>query len=246
MPLLILWIIVITAFTFLGAWYARRYNRPDALIALYVTFIIISQITAAKIAEYDLGFMTVTAPAAVLIYAVTFLFTDIVNEKFGRKETHRMIGIAFVAQVAMVFFFWLGTELKPAPFWGNQQAWESIIGLVPRITLASMVAFLVSENLDAVIFHFFKVQTKGKYLWMRTTFSNIPALSIDTLLFITIAFYGTMPLSDLFIGQFATKYLVGLINIPFMYFNRWIMYGWQRGYTPEGAEKVQSAGNTRS
>jgi queuosine precursor transporter len=230
---LIFWIIAVTAFTFLGAWYARRYNRPDALIALYVTFVILSQIVATKVAEYDLGFVTVTAPAAVIIYAVTFLFTDIVNEKFGRAETHRMIGIAFVSQVAMVFFLWLGTVLKPAPFWHDQAAWESIIGLVPRITLASMIAFLVSENLDAVIFHFFKKLTHGKYLWMRTAFSSIPSLTIDTFLFITIAFYGTMPLVPLLIGQIATKYLVGLVNIPFMYFNRWIMYG-LHSYSPSG------------
>lgn len=106
-------------------------------IALYVTFVALSQIVAVKVAEYDLGFITVNAPAAVLIYAVTYLFTDIVNEKFGRAETHRMIYIAFVSQVAMVFFLWMGTVIKPAPFWLNQQAWESILGLVPRITLAS-------------------------------------------------------------------------------------------------------------
>jgi hypothetical protein len=220
---LILWIIGITAFTLFGALYARRYNRPDALIALYVTFVALSQIIATKIAEYNLGFIVVTAPAAVLIYSVTYLFTDIVNEKFGRVETHRMIFIAFVTQVAMVFFLWLGTVIKPAPFWPNQPAWESIINLVPRITLASWVAFLASENLDAWLFHVFGKVTKGKHLWMRNAFSSIPSLTVDTLLFIPIAFYGTMPLWPLIEGQILTKYLVGLVNIPFMYFNRWLM-----------------------
>lgn len=228
MPLLTLWIVSITAFTFLGAWYARRYHRPDALIALYTTFIILSQIMAAKVAEFDLGFWVVTAPAAVLVYSVTFLFTDIVNERFGRKETHKMITIAFAAQVAMVFFFWVGTELQPAPFWPGQPSWESIIGVVPRITLASLIAFLVSENIDAVVFHFLKKITRGRHLWLRSAFSSIPALTVDTFLFITIAFYGTMPLGALFEGQIATKYLVGLVSIPFLYFNRWIMYGFRQ------------------
>ncbi len=114
-----------------------------------MVFVALSQIVATKVAEYDLAFITVTAPAAVLIYSVTYLFTDIVNERFGRKEVHKMIFIAFVTQLAMVFFLWLGTELPPAPFWPDQEAWESIFGLVPRITLASWVAFLVSENFDA-------------------------------------------------------------------------------------------------
>ena len=226
--LLILWIVGITSFTLFGAWYARRFDRPDALIGLYVVFVALSQVIAAKIAQYDLGFTTVTAPAAVLVYSVTYLFTDIVNERFGRRETHRMILIAFVTQVALVFFLWLGTELPPATFWGNQKAWESIIGLVPRITLASWVAFLVSENLDAWAFDLFKKKSKGRHLWMRNAFSSVPALTLDTFLFITIAFYGSMPLGDLIIGQLFTKWLVGLINIPFMYFNRWVAFGGRR------------------
>jgi queuosine precursor transporter len=226
---LIFWILLITAITFLGAWYVRRYNRPDALIALYVTFVILSQIIAAKIAQFDLGFWTVTAPAAAIIYPVTYLFTDIVNEKFGRLVTHRMIAIAFVANLAMVFFLWIATRLTPAPFWSNQTGWVAIFGLVPRITLGSMVAFMASENLDAVVYSWFKKITKGKYLWMRSAFSNIPALTIDTFIFITIAFYGTMPIGGLFEGQIATKYLVGLVSVPFLYFNRWIMYGFQKG-----------------
>jgi len=210
--------------TLFGAWYARRFDKPDALIGLYVVFVALSQIVAAKIAEYDLGFITVTAPAAVLIYSVTYLFTDIVNERFGRREVHKMILIAFVTQLALVFFLWLGTELPPAPFWTDQEAWDSIIGLVPRITVASWVAFLVSENLDAWVFDWFRRVTGGRYLWMRNVFSSVPALSVDTLLFISIAFWGLMPMGDLIVGQLYTKWLVGLVNIPFMYLNRWLMF----------------------
>lgn len=221
---IVLWIIAITAFTLPAAWYVKKYGRADALIATYVIFVALSQILAAKIVSYDLGFMTVFAPAAVLVYSVTYLLTDYVNERFGRQEVHKMIFISFLTQVAMVFFLWLGTRMPSAPFWGNQAAWESIMSVVPRITLASWVAFLVSENLDAYIFDWFKKRTKGKHLWMRNAFSSIPALGVDTLIFITLAFYGTMPLLPLIGGQIATKWLVGLVNIPFMYAGKKIMY----------------------
>ena len=218
-------IILISLFTIIGAWYARKYQKPDALIALYVIFIALSQILAAKIAIFDLGFTEVTAPAAVLIFAVTFLITDIVNEKFGRKETHRMIFIAFLTQVVMVAFIYIGTYLQPAPFWQNQQAWELIFGLVPRITLASWITFLVSENLDAYLFALIKKLTRGNYLWIRNAGSSIISLSVDTVLFVSLAFYGTgLPLWPLMVGQFLTKYLVAIIDIPFMYLNRWVMY----------------------
>ncbi|MEK9135227.1 MAG: VUT family protein, partial [Patescibacteria group bacterium] len=57
---------------------------------------------------------------ATLIFSVTFLLTDIVNEKFGRKETQKMILIAFITQIAATFFIWLSISLKPAPFWQDQ------------------------------------------------------------------------------------------------------------------------------
>ena len=223
MFILILWIIGITSFTLLGSWYVKKYNKPDLLIALYVTFILVAQILAIKISAFDLGFKTFFAPSGILVFSITYLLTDIVNEKFGRREVQKMILIAFVSQVAMVFFFWLGVIFPAAPFWQMQDVWKQIFGLVPRITAASWVAFLISENVDAIIFSYFKEKTKGKYLWMRNAFSSLPALALDSILFITIAFLGVSPIWPLILGQITIKWLVGLVNIPFMYFNKWIM-----------------------
>lgn len=221
---IILWIIGVTIFTILGSWYARKYDKPDAIIGLYVAFVLFSNFTATKIAEFNLGFSSFFAPAAVIIFSVTFLMTDIVNEKFGRKETHRMIFIAFFAQVAIAFFSWIILTLKPAPFWTNQVAFELILGQVPRIIIATWIAFLISENLDAYIFAWFKNFTKGKHLWARNALSSLPCMAIDSVLFVTIAFYGLYPVGSLIIGVTVTKWLVGVIDIPFMYLNRWVMY----------------------
>ncbi|MBI2985067.1 MAG: queuosine precursor transporter [Candidatus Kerfeldbacteria bacterium] len=208
----------------LGAWYARKTNRPDGLIALYAAFVVLSQIFAAKIAIFDFGFTSVTTTAATTIFAVTFLVTDMVNEKFGRRETIRMILIAFVIQVAMVLFSLLVTKLGPAPFWNNQGGWEAIFGIVPRITLASLITYLVSENFDAFVYHAFRRWTRGRFLWMRNAFSSLPALTIDTVLFVTLAFAGTgIPLWPLMLGQFVAKWFVGIIDIPFMYLNRLVL-----------------------
>jgi hypothetical protein len=219
-----LWIIGVTLFTILGSIYARKYNKPDALIGLYVSFIIFSNIVASKVAEFNLGFATFYAPAAVIIFSVTFLITDIVNEKFGRKETHKMILIAFFAQVAVSFFAWLILSLNSAPFWNNQESFEIILGQVPRLIIASWIAFLISENLDAYLFAWFKNKTKGKYLWMRNALSSIPSMAVDSIIFVTIAFYGTQPILQLIMGLIIVKWLVGIIEIPFMYRNRWIIY----------------------
>lgn len=221
--LIIVWIVGITSFTLIGSWYARKYNKPDLLIGLYVTFVLVAQILAVKVSVFNLGFVTFFGPSGVLVFSITYLLTDIVNEKFGRRETQKMILIAFISQVAMLFFFWLGMIFPPAPFWTLQNTWEQIFGIVPRITFASWVAFLISENFDAFMYQFFKKLTKGKHLWTRNVFSSIPSLLIDSLVFIPLAFVGVIPILPLIIGQTAIKWVVGLVNVPFMYMNKAIL-----------------------
>lgn len=221
---IILWIIGITFFTFIGSYYARKYDKADALIGLYVGFVIFSNIVATKIAAFNIFSFTFFAPAAVLIFSVTFLMTDIVNEKFGRKETHKMIFIALIAQISIALFSYIVVSLPAAPFWTGQVAFSLLLGQVPRIMFASWIAFFVSENVDAYMYSYFKKITKGKHLWLRNSFSSIPAMALDSILFVTIAFYGVQPITVLIPGLIATKWLVGIVDIPFMYFNRWIIY----------------------
>jgi hypothetical protein len=223
LPLAVFWIIVVSLFGALGAWYARRYNRPDALIAFYVTLVVFANIAVSKTIAFDFGFAQFFAPATVLIFSVTFLLTDIINEKFGKKETQRMILIALFSQIALVLFSYLVLQAQGAPFFQNQAAFESLLSNVPRIVIASLISFYVSENVDAHLFHWFKKLTGGKHLWVRNAFSSIPSMLLDSALFITLAFYGTMPITPLIVGLSATKWLVGVIDIPFMYLSRAIL-----------------------
>jgi uncharacterized integral membrane protein (TIGR00697 family) len=221
--ILILWVLLVTSFSFFGAWYAKKYNKTDGIIGVYIAFVLLSNILAVKISEFNLGFTMVYATAASIIFPVTFLLTDIVNEKFGRKETHKMIFIAFISQVAAAVFILIAISLPSAPFWNNQNAFKELLGFAPRVMLASWIAFLISENADAYIFSWFKKLTNGKHLWSRNIFSAIPSMALDTLVFVIIAFYNVQPLAPLIFGVLIIKWLIGIINIPFMYINRWIM-----------------------
>ena len=215
--LAVIWAAVISLFAVGGAYYARRSGRSDALLALYVTLAVAASLLASKTIEFDLGFGTFFAPGAVLIFSVTFLLTDIVNERFGRREVQRMIWLALVAQIAFIIFSYLVLTAKGAPFFTNQAAFETVLGAVPRITIAGLVAFLVSEMFDAYVFHYVKEKTSGKHLWMRNVFSSLPAMAIDSIVFVTLAFYGVMPVMPLITGLIVTKWLVGIVDIPFMY-----------------------------
>lgn len=230
---LIVWIIVIFFATVLISQYIKIYQREDVAIAFYILFITMSQILAAKIGDFSIGDFEITAPVAVLIFPFTFQITDMVNENFGRKRTHRMILIAFFTQIVMTIFIWFSIEVSPAAFWGGdpvttQQFWLNFFGSTVRITAASWIAFLITENLDAVLFAKFKQFTKGKKLWLRNVFSDIPTLALDSLIFVSVAFLGDYPLivvGEMILGQILTKWFFGVIDTPFMYLSRSITSG---------------------
>ncbi len=233
----LIWIVVIFVSTMLISQYIKMQNREDVAIALFVLFITMSQILAAKIGDFTVFDYQITAPVAVLIFPFTFQITDMVNENFGQKATHRMIFIAFITQILMSIFIWFSIEVPAAPFWGfdwlsdpveAQQFWLNFFGSTIRITIASWISFIITENLDAIIFAKLKKWTKGKNLWIRNVFSDIPTLALDSVIFISIAFGGEFPLDVILImiwGQLLTKWFFGIIDTPFMYLSRGIITG---------------------
>ena len=227
---LLIWIIIIFVATVFISQYIKIYKREDVAIAFYILFITMSQILAAKIGDFSIGSYQITAPVAVLIFPFTFQITDMVNENFGQKKTHRMILIAFVTQVIMIIFIWFSIEVPPAPFWGgdpitNQEFWINFLGSTVRITAASWIAFLITENLDAVLYAKFKKITKGKNLWIRNVFSDIPTLALDSIIFVSIAFGGLFDIWPIIWGQILTKWFFGVIDTPFIYLSRGIIDG---------------------
>lgn len=134
-----------------------------------------------------------------------------------------MILIALGAQVLVSALSYVVVSSKGAPFFEGQEAFETLLGSVPRIVVASIIAFYVSENFDAIVYHWFRKLTGGKHLWMRNVFSSAPSMLLDSVLFVTIAFYGLFPIMPVIIGLTVTKWMVGVIDIPIMYLSRWVL-----------------------
>ena len=208
----------------LGASYwARRTGRPDALMALYITLVLVSNLVAAKIVGFNFFITTLYAPAATVFFSVTFLVSDVINERFGRAEAQRAIIMATLAQIAFIAFTYIALKAEPAPFFNGQVAFEAVLSAVPRIALAGLITFLVSETLDAYLYSWFRELTEGRHLWMRYAFSSLPAMLIDSILFSVLAFAGVQPLLPIIVGMTVIKYLVGLANAPLMYAARAVL-----------------------
>src|SRR5947208_14401899 len=118
----------------------------------------------------------------------------------------------------MVAAVWLGGQLPAAPFWKGDLAYEEILGHTPRIVAASFIAYLVGEFTNSFVLAKLKLATRGRWLWTRTIGSTFVGEGIDTLIFISIAFWGLIPLQTLLtliLTQWAFKVLYAVIATPF-------------------------------
>jgi uncharacterized integral membrane protein (TIGR00697 family) len=113
--------------------------------------------------------------------------------------------------------------LPPAVDWPNQQAYESLLGFVPRIVLASLIAYFMGEFSNSVTLSLLKIRTKGKFLWVRTIGSTIIGEGIDTIVFCMVAFYGVLPnylLWAVILSNYIFKCSVEILFTPITY---WIV-----------------------
>lgn len=186
------------------------------LATLFTTCLIVANILAVKL--ISIGGWVV--PAGVIAYPLTFLFTDVITELYGRRTASRVVWLGFGANILMVILVYSGKFLTPAPFWGDQPAYEAILGMVPRIVLASMVAYLISQHHDIFASNFWRQKTKARFLWLRNNASTMVSQALDTGLFITVAFWGMVPdsvLVNMLVTQYVIKLAIAALDTPFCY-----------------------------
>ena len=217
--MILLWILGTLTITSLSAVIGKRYGI-EYIIAIMASLVVIANIIAGKIVVFG----PFVAPAAVIVYASTFLLTDIVSEKWGKQQARRAVWAGFYANVVLVISVLIAVNWRAAPFAEEfSEQFASVLGLVPRIVLASMVAYLLSQHHDVFAFDKLREKTQGRHLWLRNTASTAVSQAIDTAVFITIAFYGVMDIVPLLIGQYVVKLLIAVIDTPFMYGIIWLM-----------------------
>lgn len=188
----------------------------SVLVALFVTLLLVANIVTVKL----IGVGDWVVPAGVIVYPLTFLLTDVIAELYGRRIASRVVWIGFGVSLVMVFFVYLARIIPPVSFWEGQAAFDTTLGMVPRIVAASMIAYLVSQHHDVVSFHFWRRKTGARHLWLRNNASTMVSQAIDTALFIAIAFWGTMPATVVFnmmLTQYLIKLGIALLDTPFCY-----------------------------
>ena len=167
--------------------------RFITLVALFVTCLIAANITAVKL----ISLYGLLLPAAIVIFPVSYILGDVLTEVYGFRQTRRVIWLGFLCNLIVVAAIWIGLVLPAASFWDGQEAYERILGATPRILAASFLAYLVGEFANAFVLAKMKIATEGRFLWARTIGSPLVGQGLDSLVFITLAFAGVIPLGAL-------------------------------------------------
>ncbi len=173
---------------------SQRYSAPFVVIAaVFATTLVVSNIIAVKIA----GIAGLTISVAFVLFPISYIFGDILTEVYGYAAARRVIWLGFACNVLAVIAIWIAQVLPAASFWEEQPAYESILGATPRLLVASFIAYLFGEFLNSFVLAKLKIATAGRWLWLRTIASTLVGQGVDSAIFITLAFAGTMAGGDL-------------------------------------------------
>ncbi len=175
--------------------------------ALFVTLYLTSNIMAVKV----IGLMNLFYfDAGTITFPLTYMLGAVITEIWGYRIARRTIFMTFVCNLILVFFTQIGVYL-PSPDYldTTTTAYNHIFSYVPRIIVASLAAFLTGELANARIMSWIKKLTQGRKLWIRTIGSSAVGYLLDSIIFIVIAFYGTVSERELLL-MIAFQYLMKL------------------------------------
>ncbi len=194
----------------------KKYYYFDIIMALFVAVLLISNIASTKIVQlWHFSF-----DGGTLLFPLSYLFGDILTEVYGYKMTRKVIWVGFLSAALMALVLAVVTALPSAQDWPYQEAFQNILGQTPRIVLASLIAYFAGEFSNSFIMAKLKIKTNGKHLWLRTISSTLVGEGIDTVLFISIAFWGVLSpalLIAVFVSNYVFKTGVEIVCTPLTY-----------------------------
>lgn len=194
----------------------RTFRYYDVLISVFVAVLLISNLVGQKIAA--VGWFRISG--AQLLFPITYIFGDIFTEVYGYRASRRAIWLGFFASLLMAVMALITVALPPAPDWPNQEAFKTVFYNVPRLIVASLIAYWAGEFANSYTLAKMKIFTGGKYLWTRTVGSTVVGQGVDTVLIMILGFAGTVGWSDigrLIISGYLAKVAYEVLMTPATY-----------------------------
>ncbi|QLD89895.1 queuosine precursor transporter [Natronomonas salina] len=222
---------------------ASRPRRPAlpvgavVLAAVFVASLATAQLTASKVLQFGVPFGAsvplagdqLALPGAALAYALTFLASDCYTELYGRRAAQVLVNVAFAINFLVLALVWSTILAPAAPSSIDPAAFATVLGASTNIVAGSLLAYLVSQNYDVVVFERLREATAGDHLWLRNIASTGTSQLLDTVVFVGVAFWvfpqhlglgpqlPTAAVVSLMVGQYLLKLLIALLDTPFVY-----------------------------
>lgn len=212
-----LWAFAAFIMTFLMLVMMYRFYGKEGLFVWVAIGTIIANIQVTKSVEL----FGITATLGNVLFASIYLATDILNDRYGRQVAKKAVWLGFSSAIIMTILMTISLQFNPATNDIAQQSLETLFGVVPRIVLGSIVAYIIGQYVDVYLFNLIKKRfSSDRTFFIRAYGSTVFSSIIDTALFTLIAFTGLMPrnvLFEIFITTYIFKLLSTILNIPFGY-----------------------------
>jgi queuosine precursor transporter len=171
----------------------RRFKYYDLLVHFFVVILLISNLIAPKITQIG----PLPLSGAQLLFPITYIFGDVFTEVYGYAGSRRAIWVGFFASGLLAVMGLAVVHLPAAPTWTDQAVFEKVFNFVPRLVIASLIAYWAGEFANSFVMAKMKLLTGGRHLWMRTIGSTVVGQAVDTVIVITLIFWPEQPLSTL-------------------------------------------------
>ncbi|MBL8213264.1 MAG: queuosine precursor transporter [Bryobacterales bacterium] len=193
-----------------------RFKYLDHLINFFVVVLIISNLVAPKLVAVGAGRLS----GAQILFPITYIFGDIFTEVYGYSASRRAIWTGFLSSALLAVIGMTVVALPPAPEWPDQKAFETVFNFVPRLVVASLIAYWCGEFANAFVMAKLKVVTNGKMLWVRTIGSTAVGQMVDTVVVMVLAFGGIRDWGTIFnliLSGYTGKVLYETLATPVTY-----------------------------
>lgn len=210
-----------------------KIQKLDFLIAFYITCVALSELMGAKtFPVLSVGSFHLNATVAIFVLPLLYSINDVVIEVFGKERAQSIVRSSLLIIFFILLFSLLATNLPASKrFLPTENAYDTIFGLSARFSAASLVAFIISEFTDIIVFARLRKKLGKTKLWLRTNVSNFVSEFLDVAVFMTLAFYSfdQSALSNFnFISSIAIPYyllrcFMSIIETPLVYLGvKWL------------------------
>jgi queuosine precursor transporter len=196
-------------------------NIPQSLFIyalLYGGLVVLAGVLGTKIAEIG----PLHVESGIFAFLMLVVLSSAIAELHGKNIADRLVRFGFIPLIVSMALIFIVIRIPPAPFWTLQDQFAGILGQGARLQFAGLISYGISQTLNVYLFTRLKGDGAGRAAWLRGLIAGLLSQALDTVLFITIAFYGVvdpgtgqvMPIMNIMTGQIIAKLTLVIVFVP--------------------------------